>query len=327
MSNIKTIVRGVYDIQKLRIQMGNRIVGNFKAKLGQKPGEAETTLDPESKDLLARIRKDFDLVADGVVDAAEDDKRAKKAAAVAKEMHKLIDKHYRQLTEEGIPTARKFKGDPVISDYTEFVLLQQYKDLISQEERQFNTLEYVLRDFPIWNEFMKGVPGCGPAMAGVIVSEIDIHKAKYPSSLWMYAGLDVLNYDKDGKHLSEGRSRKEHHLIDREYTSREGKQETRKSITFNPFLKTKLVGVLGGSFIKQGPTKSKYAQAYYDYKNRLENHPVHAQKSKLHRHNMAIRYIVKLFLIDLHTEWRRLEGLPVSVPYHEAKLGLKHGVQ
>ena len=39
MSNLKTIVRGAYDIQKNRIQTGNRLVGNFKAKLGQAPSE------------------------------------------------------------------------------------------------------------------------------------------------------------------------------------------------------------------------------------------------------------------------------------------------
>ena len=349
MSNIKTIVRGVYDIQKLRIQMGNRIVGNFKAKLGQKPGESEDTLDQESKDLLAKIRKDFDLVADGVVDHDEDDKRKKKAAAVASHMHALLDKHFATITQDGVPSKKKFVGDPVISDYTELVLLQQYKELVAQENRQFSTLESVLRDYPIWTEFMEHVTGCGPAMAGVIISEIDIHKAKYPSSLWMYAGLDVAPN-------GEGRSRKADHLIDREYLSREGKVETKKSITFNPFLKTKLTGVLAGSFIKTGRKysatqmaemagvpdgevkvwkkankplgefNSKYAKAYYDYKNRLENHPVHKEKTKGHRHSMALRYIVKLFLIDLHTEWRTLEGLPTSVPYHEAKLGLKHGV-
>ena len=41
MSNLKTIVRGAYDIQKNRIQTGNRLVGNFKAKLGQAPSEKE----------------------------------------------------------------------------------------------------------------------------------------------------------------------------------------------------------------------------------------------------------------------------------------------
>jgi len=44
-SNLKTMVRGVYDMQKMRIQMGNRIVGNFKAKLGQAPSEKEDELD------------------------------------------------------------------------------------------------------------------------------------------------------------------------------------------------------------------------------------------------------------------------------------------
>ena len=43
MSNriIRVLVRGAYDIQKLRIQMGNRIVGNYKARLGIPPGTKE----------------------------------------------------------------------------------------------------------------------------------------------------------------------------------------------------------------------------------------------------------------------------------------------
>ena len=45
MSDLRTLVRGIYNIQKLRIQMGNRLVGNFKVKLGQAPSEPESTLD------------------------------------------------------------------------------------------------------------------------------------------------------------------------------------------------------------------------------------------------------------------------------------------
>lgn len=48
--------------------------------------------------------------------------------------------------------------------------------------------------------------------------------------------------------------------------------------------------------------------------------------TKSHAHNRALRYIVKLFLSDLHLEWRRLECLPIPLPYHEAKLGLHHGI-
>ena len=54
--------------------------------------------------------------------------------------------------------------------------------------------------------------------------------------------------------------------------------------------------------------------------------PKHADKSDLHRNNMAIRYAVKQFLTDHYVAARTMEGLPVSPTYAEAKLGLIHGV-
>lgn len=280
-SNIKTIVRGAYDLQKLRIQMGNRIAGNFKAKLGQEPGEKETGLEAEAKFILADLRQRYKRITDGVTKV----------------------------------TKKNFTGDEVIDSYTEFCLISQYVDLLSSEERHFRNLGHVLKDYPIFNEFLDGVKGIGPAMAGVIISEIDIHKAKHPSSLWAYAGLDVAE---DGA----GRSKRKEHLIDVEYENKDGELATKKSITFNPFLKTKLIGVLGPSFIKQG--SPGYRDLYDGYKHRLENHPAHKEKSKGHRHNMAVRKMIKDFLIDLHGVWRTLEGLPASAPYHEAKLGHEH---
>jgi hypothetical protein len=52
-------------------------------------------------------------------------------------------------------------------------------------------------------------------MAGVILSEIDITKAEYPSSLHKYAGLDVAG---DG----QGRSRKKEHLEESDYIDKDG---------------------------------------------------------------------------------------------------------
>ena len=51
---------------------------------------------------------------------------------------------------------------------------------------------------------------------------------------------------------------------------------------------------------------------YDNYKNRLENSPAHTEKSKGHRHNMAIRYMVKMFIIDLYKVWRTVEGSGLS---------------
>lgn len=282
--NLKVIVRGSYDVQKLRIQMGNRIVINFKSKLGQEPSQREEDgLDSEGKLLLKTLRSSYRKLTDGL---------------------------------KTFPTLRKFKGDEVISTYTELCLLKQYIELEGFEMDHFKKLGMILKSYPIYAHYLLKVKGVGPAMAGVIVSEIDIHKAKYPSCLWAYAGLDVAP---DGK----GRSRRAEHLVESEYTSKDGEVKTKKGITFNPFLKTKLVGVLGGSFLKAG--ENKYSEIYYNYKNRLEQHAVYKDVSKGHRHNMAVRYMVKQFLVDLHTVWREIEGLEVAIPYSEAKLGLKHG--
>ncbi len=281
--NLKTIVRGAYDVQKLRIQMGNRIVGNFKVKLGVAPGKAESDeLDAAGKMLLNNLRVSYKKLTDGV---------------------KIF------------PRQATFKGDGVISSYTELCLMAQYVDLEKSEDQHFYRLKSILKDYPVYEQFLEGIKGIGPAMAGVILSEIDIEKARHPSSLWKYAGLDV---GPDGR----GRSKRAEHLVDCEYTSKAGEDATRKSITFNPFLKTKLVGVLATSFIRVG--ENKYRTIYENYKNRLEHGAGWSEESKGHRHNAALRYMIKQFLVDLHIAWRTIEGLPVSLPYHEAKLGHLH---
>jgi hypothetical protein len=83
-------------------------------------------------------------------------------------------------------------------------------------------------------------------------------------------------------------------------------------------LKTKLVGVLGGCFIKAG---GEYKSVYDSYKAHISTLERHADKTKKHIHNMAVRYMIRTFLIHFWTEWRKLEGLPVSLPYEAAKLG------
>jgi hypothetical protein len=223
---------------------------------------------------------------------------------------------YRKITDgvKTFPRQASFKGDEVISSYTELCLLAQYVDLEDQEADHFRRLEHCLREYPIFTEFLDKVKGCGPAMSGVIVACFDPHTAKYPSSFWKYAGYDV---GPDNR----GRGKYKEHLVDRPYTDKDGNQAMRSGITFNPWLKTKLY-VLATCLIK---AKSPYSEAYYNYKNRLENHPAHKDKTKGHRHNMAMRYMIKRFLVDLHLKWRELEGLPVTVEYSAGKLGMQHG--
>jgi hypothetical protein len=296
-SEIRALIRGAYDLQKLRIETGNRLVANFKTKLGQAPSSPEETLDAEAQAILDSLRDSYKKLTDGL---------------------------------STFPRYKDFKGDEIISSYAELSLSALYFSMEEDEKNLFNRTGRVIESHPLWPAFLHGVKGCGQQMSGILISEINIHVARYPSSLWAYAGLDVAP---DGA----GRSKRSEHLIDREYTKKNGELTTRKSITYNPWLKTKLIGVLAPSFLKQTPDRSPYAAIYYDYKNRLENHTKYGTHnngkrdedgkfitSDGRRHAMSLRYTIKIFLIHLHTAWRDLEGYEPTTPYHEAKLGMRH---
>jgi hypothetical protein len=278
---LRSLVRGAYNIQKLRIATGQRIVNNFKVKLGIAPSKKEDgELDAKGKEILAKIKVE-----------------------------------YKKMTDAVVTTYKKFVGikDGLITTFTELCLVDQYMDLETNEAKHFRKIEWALQDQPFYVAYLQHVKGIGPAIAGIIMSTIDIHQCKYPSSVHKYAGYDVAF---DG----QGRSRRKEHLIQVDYINKDEEPDVRDSITFNPWLKTKL-RVTAESFLRCG---SPYRVVYDNYKNRIENMPIHDEKSDGHRHAMAMRYMIKIFLTDLYVAWRTFEGLPVSLPYHEAKLGLSH---
>lgn len=284
--SLRQSVRAHYDMQKLRIQTGNRIVANFKALLGQEAGVKEVDLDTSARDLLKRLRTRYKRMARGIAE------RRKSLVSLF--------------------------GHPIISDEGHADLVRSYFDLEQNEEQSAKVISRSVGNFPIWDGFLKGVKGIGPMIAAVLITEIEIARARYPSSLWKYAGLDVAG---DGG----GRSKREAHLVEREYTAKDGSTKMRNSITFNPFLKTKLLGVLGPSFLKAN--NAGYRQLYDEAKHRYATDPRHADKSKGHVHNMAMRVMVKRFLADLYNVWRPMEGLEVAPTYQEAKQGHQHKVK
>ena len=197
--------------------------------------------------------------------------------------------------------------------------LAVHQEVLEKREMEMGKdIKLLLSDEPIWKEFLQGVKGCGTRMAGVVISEIsDPGKFDTVSKLWAYSGLHV----KDGRAV---------------------RRKKGERANWNPFLKAKLVKVLGDCFIK---SNSPYRKFYDDYKNRLLNRPCaltpgeHKKslrgedddkaKEKLepngctkgHMHNKAIRYMVKMFLLDLYVAWRTLNGLEVRPPYREEYLG------
>lgn len=311
---LRVMTRGAYALQKLRIQSGLRLCANFRDKLKL---EADPNAEPPE----------------------EGEELSEKALKLIDELKAI----YGKLTEgvaknRTLPKREGFIGLGVVSEFTELVLIHQYLGIEKQEKEQFRLLTETLEMVPIYNSWLKHQKGIGPTLAAVLLSWFDITKAPNPSKFWAYAGLDVVS-QVDGL----ARSRRKEHLIEREYTDRNGEVKTKLSTTFDPWLQSRLLGVMGGSFLRTG---SPYRKHYDDYRHRIETDPNRAKgtladKKQLNQegkteesaklwhpyriHRASIRYMVKQFIADFWRAWRLEEGLPVVPTYHEARRGYPHG--
>jgi len=188
-------------------------------------------------------------------------------------------------------------------DMTILVAIKARRDeVFAMEEAIAKDLAKEVHEHPLWKVFLSQVKGCGESIAAVIISEFDIYKAPTVSNLWSFAGV------------APGKDRK----------------TKGQKCPYNQFLRSKLCGVLGSSFLK---SNSPYREFYDNMKNRLQSqnwgtpskNPTDKKCPKAgHQHKAAVRYMIKMFLKDLYVAWRTIEGLPVRPPYQEEYLGHKH---
>jgi len=201
-------------------------------------------------------------------------------------------------TKDGTPK----KGAPETDMAMLITLLERRESVFAMEEALAKDLAKEVHTHPLWTNFLADVKGCGESVAAVIISEFDINKAPTVSNLWSFAGL------------APGKDRK----------------VKGQKCCYNQFLRAKLCGVLGASFLKCG---SPYREYYDDMKHRLESkdwgmeskNPTDKKRPKAgHQHKAATRYMIKMFLRDLYVAWRTIAGLNVRPPYQEEYLQHKH---
>lgn len=197
--------------------------------------------------------------------------------------------------------------------------------------------------------------GIGPTMAGVILSSFDIHRSDTVSKMWAFAGLRpmpanrckechaVVAVAEDGasyRHTAERvrtpappkpgeepkaalpKCKHAKDLIDDDAIYASGKSQRPEKgvkLPYNSFLRTKLVGVLAPVLLKVG---SPWKKCYDEYKHRKASEGW--GRSDAHRHQAAMRFMVKILLLDIWKEWRKSEGLEVRPSYQEEKLGHVH---
>ena len=218
------------------------------------------------------------------------------------------------------------KGRPPRDAALLMVLLERRDGILALEGSMEKEVGKLIRKHPLWINFLRDVKGVGEMMAAVMITQFDIHKATTVSKMWQFSGMNPGQV-----HGKVWKKRAGDRVMEATDTMVRGDKKTAGFVCpFNSFLKTKLLGVLGGSFLR---SSSPYRTYYDNMKHRLESmdwgvaskNPTDPKRPKAgHQHKAANRYMVKCFLRDLYIAWRTLEGLEVRPPYAEEYLGKKH---
>lgn len=380
---IRCLVSNLYDLQKMRIAVGNRVVQSFYIQMGIEPGSKKETGDEESLAMIQKLKKEYDKVTELMIE---------NKYTIKKQLSKLP----------------KNVSLDYIKNELDYKMIEQYVNIMESEEETTKILKKYVQMHPMWDRFFKDVKGCGEVMAANCIAYLDIDKARHVSSFWKYCGIDtVLERDENGNALyvapdnhdnkyrrkavyedeygtiytgkvettgefdengeviyfgTKGENLREipqtklvngemvevYENIEtgeeyigevmqlrhgrrmgdtemREYIDKDGNVQVKKSLTYNPTLKSTLLGVLSSCILKVGQRfgYNKYEECYRESRNRLDQSPKYADKSSAHKHKMSVRFMTKEFLRDLWVEWRAYEGYEVTEPYEVAYLKRK----
>lgn len=336
---ILQMVKNKEDLQKLRIGVGNRICASYMRQFGIKPGEKKDE-DAELDKVLKKLCSEYDRITDAYIQNGSSAK-----------------KEIRNLQEAG--------QLQYILDMIDYNLIDSYVKILEAEEKNRKALCDEVESHPVYG-FFEEVRGVGPEMAAVCLALFNPYKARHVANFWSFAGLNPVTVlkekkekgktvlDENGDPIIEEKviGNCKQYLETSECLSKDGKVIEKRGITYNPFLKTQLLGVMASNIIKSSIKKiyvtddngnwldkdgnittnkskrvdsgyrqavGKYANVYMDFKRRKLNDGQGRPASQVEA--MAKRAMIKEVVKDLWIYWRTYLGLPVTTPYEIEFLG------
>jgi len=178
-----------------------------------------------------------------------------------------------------------------------------FKSMKKEEGRIKREYAKIVRELPIWKEWLCNIHGIGEDATGQIIGRLgDISRFERISKLWSYCGYGL--YDGKVQGLKKGQKH-----------------------NYNTKMRSLMYKIVTNGFIMH-KKDSYYGQLYDKFKKELrEQYPEPIDNPKyngkgykklytdMHIHLMAIRKVAKVFLKDLWIVWRSLENLPISQPY------------
>ena len=369
MDLLKLSVSEFVKAQHSRVASGNRNFSVFVKSLGIKPGEP-VYKDPKFRRLMEYI-PDGKKVLQDIDDAKSDSKASKKLNAAATLIIDQLKKDYKLITyavvealygktgmqyaknddivfniANGVSVSKLEKALGVIfandamSEHTQYhfinristyTFLRTFIQYSMLEKQCLNSIKAQVASFPIWNDYLKYVKGCGELTAACFISKINPATCMHITKLFRYAGLDVV-YNPESEKW-EGRTNgfrrgKSAHLIKRQKSLATGEVMEYDAISYNPFIKTRCYLLFGSLMKAKNPW---YTDVYWAYRNRIEQRnnllPEDKRLTLGHINMMAARYVSKMFLQDMWIHLRLMNGYIPYRPYADTKLNNKSHIR
>lgn len=300
---LRLVCESYYDTQAVRIQTDHRIRNYAEAE-----GLAAVVGEIEFENLKRRGMADY------------------KAAIRA--LYKEKNETFLAAFEKAV---KDLEGDEKHAKVN-WLMSQQEKVLVSIAKKK-------IAGHPVWENWLAGVKGIGPCLAGGLLSWINIARSTHCSQLWKYSGLGttVEHYEcpecgtkTDPKPMSELVAAGETRIVCPDcrvplnVVGHADRRVKGQQTGYNPRVKT-LAWKIGESFVKQSPEKSGYRKLYEQFRAQVDRQPcrkVHKdEKGKVipcfdaHKFAKAKRMTVKVFMAHYYLVARTIEGLPVTKPY------------
>jgi hypothetical protein len=354
-SVLKPMVTGAYMLQQQRVAIGNKLFAAFRTKLGLSPnekaedkedadtglpvdtenGEGSEDVVPGAAAILAQLRTDFAKITDGVKKELPSKRSFKGTPLIGSYAELCLLANY-LATEKVEKDAFKRLGD-VLSDfpiYTEFLSnIAGCGPAMSAVILSGFDIYKAKYPSSLWQYIGAGVEkdGQGTSKRKEHLVEIAYLDAKKQPQTRM--GIRHNNWLKTKLlgvlpgAIFKACVRWEP-VIQEVYDTTPDEVKAMK-LKKDPHGKMKLtpcVRLVSG----------EYAPLYYQYRNRLDHRAAPGpdnnftvdwtKASPMRKHRAAIRFMIKVLLLDLYKVWRAMEGLEVHPPYSEAKLGMApHG--
>jgi hypothetical protein len=210
-------------------------------------------------------------------------------------------------------------------------------------------IQSLVKEWPVWSQWLKNVSGVGPIIAGGLLAYVDINICHKVSQLWHYAGQHVV--DGEIPRLKKGVKRSWNRRLQTiiwnfgESIVKSGKgyralfDERKHHEIQNRFLTVNLnngrsqddlAGFIAGHLLdepvgkkKKGHYISNKASALSIIKAMNGSGELMLERKPGHINNRAKRHVRKVFLAHVYKFWREAEGLPVRTVY-AMTLGPEH---